>query len=178
MQKAVLGILGYGTDLFRKSEYQRYGYRAAQIAGSSSGVFGYKVDLVIPSGGFTNPKDLTLSEAAALSLFLKQWGIKTEILLDEQSYTTRDNVASIFRLASEQRSQKEHIVVLFCRAEWTLKVMNLAGGLSRGFEWRVETFDLGSHDEIKKQILGTVLSCVSFFDQLHKKLRRLKIFLG
>jgi len=125
-RKLCVGIVcGYGTQL--DDTYREHLDAVAKDAD--------KFDFVLVSGGFTNPKNKNLSEAAVMEEYLLKRNSSLVIFREEQALSSIDNLRYskqiLLTLFPDLNFKPE--IVIYCKRPWWLKVKLLSLFLMKPF---------------------------------------------
>ena len=156
-KKQIVIVCGYGCHL--TPGYQEYLRRVVRYIGENF------VELIIVCGGKSQQKTAPdKSEAEVISSFLQNepdWeelyagrcGLP-KIICETCSLTTLKNLGNAKDFIGEF-SPKEYRLIIFCDASRALKVKLLAMSIFPEYDIQIETYDLSSRGEVKKQLMAT-----------------------
>ncbi|PIU73240.1 hypothetical protein COS78_03370 [Candidatus Shapirobacteria bacterium CG06_land_8_20_14_3_00_40_12] len=99
-------ILGYGVFVKPNPEYQLYLNQVKKVIQKNN------PDTVIVTGGFTNPSIPHLSEASSISKYLFPQSDKSNIILEEKSFTTYQNLLFSKEIIGTQLKTLDSILII------------------------------------------------------------------
>lgn len=158
-------VLGYGyhlTDPIKRYLEFVTSFIRQQRSGTTT---------IITTGGYTNRKSAPgVSEAGMMAGYLKECGVTAQIIVEESSVTTIENLRNVKSIAHELGFTGKQIVV-FCDSARSFKV-RIIGRLIISCWLKINTYKLtkGVVANLKQLIIATPLDILasqfSFFEKM------------
>lgn len=153
--KTIVAVLGYGCHL--NPGMERYLNTVAHFVNIN------ETEKIVLAGGFTNSQSAPgISEAGMMQQYLKR-KISTQMILEESSRTTTENLKSIKKVIEEQKLEN-YSLIIFCDSCRSLKV-RLIARFTFGFWPQIKTYQLTKSliQRAKQILLATPLDCLAFW---------------
>lgn len=160
----VIIVCGYGCKIDLK--HQEYLNRVIAY------LRGKFIHLIVVSGGFSQRKTSpNKSEAMVMGSYLKSVTSRP-IIEENESLTTNENLRNTYRLIKLDIRPNLHLIVIFCDAIRALKVKIIAEKVFKGYDIKIETFDLSPPGAAKRQLIASFADVLALYFPLIEVVRR------